>query len=594
MPYQSPLNDMLFVMRELADLDQILDLPEWKDNDEETVTAILQEASRFTTEVLDPLNRVGDREGVKWKDGQVLTATGFKEAYQVYVENGWNRLGIIAKYGGQPMPSLVASAVHEMWKSANLAFSTCFLLTHGAIEALLLSGSDMLKDKYLPLMVEGRWSGTMNLTEPQAGSDLAAVRTKAVKQPDDTYLITGQKIFITYGEHDLTENIIHLVLARTPDGPPGIKGISLFLAPKILVNDDGSLGKRNDLRCLSCEHKLGIHASPTCVMSYGDQGGAVGYLVGEENRGIEYMFIMMNAARFSVGIEGLAIAERAYQQAVEYAKNRVQGSDIGGGKTPVTIVKHPDVRRMLMLMRSQIEAARSLAYVVAAARDRSVAHPDEEQRKRNQAFVDLMTPVVKGWSTEMGVEAASIGVQVHGGMGFIEETGAAQYLRDSRITPIYEGTTGIQANDLVGRKIVRENGVTIRVVIQMIGEFAAGLSKETGLLGELGKDLSRGCDQLQRATEYILQNFKADPHSTAVGAVPFLKLFGVVAGAWQLGRGAIAAKRLLDQGRDPEFHQAKLDTALFFSKHVLVSAVALADTVVDGGKAGMTLKEEAF
>ncbi len=430
--------------------------------------------------MLDPLNAVGDREGAqRLDDGTVKTPAGFKDAYRQFCENGWNGLTKSTEYGGQGLPHLLGTAVEEMWHSSNLAFNLCAMLTQGAIEAIALRGSPALKDRFLPNMVAGTWTGTMNLTEPQAGSDLAAVRTRAVPQGDGTYKLFGQKIFITYGEHDYTENIIHLVLARTPDAPEGVKGISLFVVPKFLVNDDGSLGARNDVHCVSLEHKLGIHASPTAVMAYGDHGGAIGYLVGEENRGLEYMFIMMNLARFSVGMEGVGIAERAYQRAVAYAKERVQGKPVGAekGAAGPTIIEHPDIRRMLMTMRAQTEAMRAVAYVTSAAMDNAHRHPDAEARKRHQAFVDFMIPIVKGCSTETAQEVASLGIQVHGGMGFIEETGAAQHFRDARITTIYEGTTGIQANDFIGRKTARDGGAVARVVADEMDKVAQELAR---------------------------------------------------------------------------------------------------------------------
>ncbi|MBC7803813.1 MAG: acyl-CoA dehydrogenase, partial [Candidatus Parcubacteria bacterium] len=450
--YTAPLKDMRFVLNELAGLAEVGKLPGYQDASADTVDAILDEAARFASEVLDPLNFSGDQEGSQWQESGVKTPKGFKEAYRQYVEAGWPALPFEEHFGGQGLPKLVATAVEEMLTSSNMAFSLCPLLTQGAIHALILCGSDALKKTYLENMVAGKWTGTMNLTEPQAGSDLALVRTRAVPKGDH-YLISGQKIFITYGDHDLTENIVHLVLARTPDAPEGVKGISLFVVPKFLPRADGTPGERNTAKCASIEHKLGIHASPTAVMVFED---AVGYLVGEENKGLTYMFVMMNAARFSVGLEGVSIAERAFQRALAYAKERMQGKDlVQGGKT-VSIIHHPDVRRMLMLMKSQTEAARALAYVVAASMDFSLKASNKEDAKKHQAFVDLMIPVVKGWSTETGIDVASLGVQVHGGMGFIEETGAAQHLRDARITTIYEGTTGIQASDLVGRKIARE------------------------------------------------------------------------------------------------------------------------------------------
>ncbi len=595
--YEAPLRDMQFVICELAGLDQVTALPGWQETDKEVVNAILQEASRFASEVLTPLNRVGDQAGVIWKDGNVIMAPGFREAYQSYIDTGWNRLGFEPEYGGQAIPGLVGAAVQEMWKSANLAFSASFQLTQGAIEALLLRGTDDQKRKFLPKMVEGRWTGAMNLTEPQAGSDLAAVRTRAVRQADGTYRIFGQKIFITYGEHDLSENIVHLVLARTPDAPPGVKGISLFIVPKFLVNEDGSLGQRNDVWCLSVEHKLGIHGSPTCVMSYGDRKGAVGYLMGEENRGLEYMFIMMNLARLSVGLEGVAIGERAYQQALAYAKTRLQGRDISGGSEAVPIIRHPDVRRMLLLMKSLTQATRSLAYVVAGARDLAMRDPDEGYRKRNQAFVDLMTPVVKGWSTETGIEIASLGIQVHGGMGYIEETGAAQHWRDARITTIYEGTTGIQANDLVGRKIIRDQGKAVRAVVNEMRRFEGELrtKQPNASLESIRDEYTRGVDALANAVEYIVANYSVSPKRVMAGAVPFLKLFGIVAGGWQLARGAmVSANRLAERKGDLGFYSGKIATARFFAEHVLATAPGLAHTVVRGGESAVELSEEQF
>src|SRR6266571_4344885 len=431
--YKAPIRDMQFVLKELAGLDQIAKLPGCEEVTAELVDQVLEESAKFASGVLSPLNKPADGEGSKWENGEVRTPKGFKEAYKQFVEGGWNALQAPPEYGGQSLPKTVSTPVAEMWKSANLSFSLCPMLTAGAVEALLLCGSEPLKNTYVKKMVEGTWTGTMNLTEPQAGSDLALVKTRAVREGDH-YRIYGQKIFITYGEHDLAENIVHMVLARTPDAPEGVRGISLFVVPKFLVGKDGSRGARNDVKCASIEHKLGIHASPTAVMIYGEKEGALGHLVGEENRGLEYMFIMMNAARFAVGLEGVAIAERAFQRALAFSRERLQGRDlVAGGKT-VPIIRHPDVRRMLMLMKSQAEAMRALAYTTAAAMDFAHKHPDAEARKRNQAYVDLMIPVVKGWSTETGIEVASLGVQVHGGMGFVEETGAAQYLRDARIT----------------------------------------------------------------------------------------------------------------------------------------------------------------
>jgi alkylation response protein AidB-like acyl-CoA dehydrogenase len=570
--YQAPLKDMRFVLKELAGLDEIAKLPGYEDATPDTVDAILEEASKFASEVLDPINYSGDRQGSVWKDGAVTTPKGFKEAYKQYVSGGWGALPFAPEHGGQGLPKLVATAVEEMLTSSNMSFSLCPLLTQGAIHALELCGSDALKKAYLAKMIEGSWTGTMNLTEPQAGSDLALVKTRA-KKSGDHYLISGQKIFITYGEHDMAENILHLVLARTPEAPEGVKGISLFLVPKILPD-----GKRNSARCASIEHKLGIHASPTAVMVFED---AVGYLVGEENKGLSYMFIMMNAARFSVGLEGVSISERAFQRALAYARERLQGRDLAGGGGAVPIIRHPDVRRMLMLMKSQTEAMRALAYVVAAAMD--FAHKTGD--KKHQAFIDLMIPVVKGWSTETGIEIASLGVQVHGGMGFVEETGAAQYLRDARITTIYEGTTGIQAMDLVGRKIAREGGATAKAWISEVKKLDSKLSGHP----EIRKALAEGCKAVEECVEFIVS--AKDPRAQFAGAVPFLKLMGIVAGGWQMARAVVAASK---PGGDEDFKKAKIATARFYADHVLVQAPALRNTVVNGAAGVMALSEDQF
>jgi acyl-CoA dehydrogenase len=578
MSYQAPLKDMRFVINELAGLQEVAKLPGYQDATPDTVDAILEQASKFSSEVLDPINHIGDQEGSVWSDGAVKTPKGFKAAYQQYVEGGWGALPFDAAVGGQGLPKLVATAVEEMLTSSNMSFSLCPLLTQGAIHALELCGSDALKDTYLAKMIQGSWTGTMNLTEPQAGSDLALVRSRAVPQGDH-YKISGQKIFITYGEHDLSENIVHLVLARTPQAPEGVKGISLFLVPKFIPNKDGTPGKRNSARCASIEHKLGIHASPTAVMVFED---AVGYLVGEENKGLSYMFIMMNAARFSVGLEGVSISERAFQRALAYAKERLQGRDLVEGAKTVPIIKHPDVRRMLMLMKSQTEAMRALAYVVAAAMD--FAHKTGD--KRHQAFVDLMIPVVKGWCTETGIEVASLGVQVHGGMGFVEETGAAQYLRDARITTIYEGTTGIQAMDLVGRKIAREGGATAKAWLAELKKLDAKLAGHP----EIRKALADGVKAVEECVDFIVA--AKDPRVQFAGAVPFLKLMGIVAGGWQMARAALAADTM--QGGDQEFLKAKKATARFYADHVLVQAPGLRNTVVNGAAGVLALSEDQF
>ena len=590
--YVAPLKDMRFVLTELAGLAEVAKLPGCEEATPDTVDAILEEASKFATEVLDPLNYSGDREGSVWNDGAVRTPKGFKDAYLKYVEGGWGALPVASEWGGQGLPKLVATPVEEMWCSANMSFSLCPMLTQGAIHALELRGAEALKKRFLPKMASGEWTGTMNLTEPQAGSDLALLKTRAVRQGDH-YLISGQKIFITFGEHDYTDNIVHLVLGRTPDAPEGVKGISLFVVPKFLVNPDGSPGKRNGAKCASIEHKLGIHASPTAVMIFED---AVGYLVGEENRGLEYMFIMMNGARFAVGLEGVAIGERAFQRALAYARERVQGRDLVAGGKSVPIIRHADVRRMLMLMKSQTEAMRALAYVAAATLDAAKRHPDAEARKRHQAFADLMIPVVKGWCTETGIEIASLGVQVHGGMGFIEETGAAQHLRDARITTIYEGTTGIQANDLLGRKVAREGGATVKAWLAELARLDGELAKSGNAdMQALRAGLAAGAKAISGAVDFVLAHAGKDPNAAFAGAVPFLKLMGVVAGGWQMVRAALVCeKKLAAKQGDQAFYAAKLATARFYNDQVLVQAPALGATVVGGSSAVMALAEDQF
>jgi acyl-CoA dehydrogenase len=590
--YKAPLRDMHFVLQELAGLADIARLPGCEEINAELVDQILEESAKFASGVLSPLNQSADKEGSKWDKGKVTTPKGFKEAYKQFIEGGWNALQAPTEYGGQGLPKIVSTPVVEMWKSANLSFSLVTMLTAGAAEALILRGTEFQKKQYLPKMIDGTWTGTMNLTEPQAGSDLALVRTRAVREGDH-YRVSGQKIFITYGEHDLADNIVHLVLARVDGAPEGVRGISMFLVPKFLVNADGSLGERNKVQCASIEHKLGIHASPTAVLVYEN---AVGYLVGEENRGLEYMFIMMNLARFAVGMEGLAIAERAYQQALGYAKERVQSRDVAGGGKAVTIIHHPDVRRMLMSMKSQVEAMRALAYVVAAAVDKSLRHSDKEQRAGNQAFVDLMIPIVKGWFTETGIEVASTGIQVHGGMGFIEETGAAQHLRDARITTIYEGTTGIQANDLIGRKIAREGGATAKEVIRAMRVVEAELGKAPGEdMAATREAFSAALTAAEECVSWMVITYGNDIKAAHAGAVPFLKLMGIVCGGWQLARSALVARQRLSEGKgDKAFYEAKIKTARFYADHVLTQAPALRNTIVHGAAAVMALAEEQF
>ena len=590
--YIAPLKDIRFVMQELAGLEQVVALPGSEEASPDVIDAILDEAAKFAGAVLSPLNRVGDRDGAKWKDTVVTTSPGFKEAYRQFVDNGWNGLGCDPEFGGQGLPKLLSTAVSEMWKASNHAFSLCPMLTQGAIEALMIAGTDEQKAAYLPNLVSGDWTGTMNLTEPSAGSDLAAVRSRAEPVGDGTFKVFGQKIFITYGEHDMTDNIVHLVLARTPNAPEGVKGISLFVVPKFLLKADGTPGERNDAYCVSIEHKLGIHGSPTAVLAFGDNGGAIGTLVGEENRGLEYMFIMMNAARFNVGLEGLGDAERAYQRAVEYARDRVQGTEVGvRGGPKVPIIKHPDVRRMLMSMRARIEAMRALAYVTASAQDNAHNNPDEVLRQKGQAFADLMIPVVKGWSTESAIDIASLGVQVHGGMGYIEETGAAQHLRDARITTIYEGTTAIQANDLIGRKIGREKGVTIMAIV---AEMRADLVQLDSDLAGIGVRQSAAVDALEKAISWIVANFASDPKAVHVGAVPFLYLLGIVAGGWQMGRAAVIARAKMAAGDADPFWPAKLATTRFYADHFLTQAAGLAESVVAGAAGALAIADDSF
>jgi 3-(methylthio)propanoyl-CoA dehydrogenase len=593
--YVPPLRDMNFVVKELAGLAQVAALPGFEDAGPDTVEAVLDEAAKFASQVLAPINAEGDKVGCTWSDGQVTTPPGFKEAYGRFVAGGWNGLEFPQAYGGQGLPKLVSSSVKEMVMAANLAFSLCPLLTGGAIEALLLSGSDEQKQRYLPYLIEGRWTGTMNLTEPQAGSDLGLVRTRAEPAGDGRYRLHGQKIFITYGEHDMAENIVHLVLARLPDAPEGVRGISLFLVPKFLLNDDGSLGARNDVRCVSIEHKLGIHASSTAVLSFGDRDGAIGWLIGEPNRGLEYMFIMMNEARFAVGLQGVGIAERAYQQALGYAKERVQSKDVSDprGKS-VPIIRHSDVRRMLMTMKALTEATRAVAYVTAAAIDHAHAAPDEAERSRARALAEFMVPIHKGWATEAAIEVANLAIQVHGGMGFIEETGVAQHLRDARILTIYEGTTGIQANDLIGRKIARDHGVAALAITDQMRACLAELPVD-GDVATIRAILADAVVAFDECIEWIVANYGRDPKAVHAGAVPFLKLAGLVCGGWQMARAAALAQRKLMAGDgDAAFLRAKLGTARFYADHLLTQTLGLHQAVMYGAPGVLALDEEQF
>ncbi len=595
MPYLAPVKDMLFVMNELAGLSEVVAYPAYAQAgaDVDLAPAILEESAKFNQDVVAPLNWPGDQKPSSFKDGVVTTTPGFKEAFEQFAAAGWQGVIHPVEFGGQGLPKLIATACFEMVHSASLSFALCPMLTDGAIEALLTAASPELQEQFVPSMISGDWTGSMCLTEPQAGSDLSMVRSKAVPEGDGTYKIFGTKIYITYGEHDMAKNIIHLVLARTPDAPEGVKGISLFVVPKFLVNTDRSLGARNDVHCVSIEHKLGIKASPTAVLQFGDHGGAIGYLVGEENRGLEYMFVMMNAARFAVGMQGIALAERAYQKAVQYAKDRIQSRDLDGSAGPVAIIHQPDVKRMLMTMRASVEASRALAYYAAAAYDAQHAAADEDVRKSNQSVYEFLVPIVKGFSTEMSIEVASLGVQVHGGMGFIEETGAAQHYRDARILTIYEGTTAIQANDLVGRKTVRDSGATARALSQKITQTekelaASGTPDAKAVL----KQLMAGRAAFDEAVTYILAHAKTDTKAVYAGSFAYLRLSGLVLGAWQMARGLLAAERLRDS--DQAFYNTKITTARFFAENLLPQAQALATSIIEGGYSTNALEVEQF
>jgi 3-(methylthio)propanoyl-CoA dehydrogenase len=597
MTYSAPVKDMVFVMKELADIDGISALPGFEDANLETAQAVLDEAAKFNAEILAPLNSEGDKNPSYWKDGDVFTTPGFKEAFRHFSEGGWQGVLHPVEYEGQGLPKLIATPCIEMLNAANMSFALCPLLTDGAIEALLTAGTEAQKQLYVPKLISGEWTGTMNLTEPQAGSDLALVRSRAEPQADGSFHVFGTKIFITYGDHDMAKNIVHLVLARTPGAPDGVKGISLFLVPKFNVNDDGSLGKRNDVQCVSIEHKLGIKASPTAVLQFGDHGGATGYLIGEESRGLEYMFIMMNAARFAVGMQGVGIAERAYQKAVAYAKDRVQSRPVdGSAKQPVSIIHHPDVRRMLLTMRALTEGARALAYVAAAHCDLAHHLPDEAARRRHQAIYEFLVPVVKGWSTELSIDVASLGVQVHGGMGFIEETGAAQYYRDARILTIYEGTTAIQANDLIGRKTLRDGGATALALLAEMDLTIASLAAHEGQQAfmSMHRHLSAGSLSLARVIEFVVAKAKSDPNAVFAGSVPYLKLAGVVLGGWQMARAMLAASEKLAD--DPAFYGAKIATAQFFAEHVLSMASGIEASIVsaNGSEGYLAMSEAQF
>ena len=593
--YSAPTRDMQFVINEVAGLAEVAALPAFAEQEigPELTEAVLDEAARLASGVLAPLNHPGDVQGVRLGPEGVIPADGFAGAYQKFVDSGWNGIGCAVDHGGQGLPELLNTATQEMWNSANMSFALCPMLNGGAIEAINSVGSEAQKALYLPKMVSGEWTGTMNLTESQAGSDLSAVRTRAVPEGDH-YRIFGQKIFITWGEHNMTDNTIHLVLARTPDAPEGVRGISLFIVPKFLVNADGSLGERNDVHAVSLEHKMGIHASPTCVMAFGDKDGAIGYLVGEENKGLAYMFIMMNEARFKVGLQGLAIGERAYQAALEYAKDRVQGRPVGvKSGDRVTIIHHPDVRRMLMTMKALNEAMRGLGYVIAKHLDLARYHPDPETRQRHQSRVDLLIPIGKGWLSETGIDVASLGVQIHGGMGFIEETGTCQHLRDSRITTIYEGTTGIQAADLAGRKLNMDQGASMRALIDEIGETVTELNQAPGeSMAIIGTGLQEAAAKLAEATDWMLETHS--PEDVMAVSVHYLMLAGFVCGGWQLARAAHIASQKPKDHPEQVFYEAKVITARFYVEHILPKVTGLCASIKHGGTSIMALTEEQF
>jgi len=585
---------MRFLLQDMGGLEAVNRLAGLEEATPDLVDAILAEADKLARERLVPCNLPADRAGgATFENGVVRTPRGWTEAYTAFVEGGWNAVPFDPEFGGQGLPWLVAIAVQEIWQSANMSWALCPLLTQSGVELLTAHGSDQQKATWLPKLISGEWAGTMNLTEPGAGSDVGALKCRA-EPADNHYLIRGQKIFITYGEHDLTENIVHMVLARTPGAPAGTKGISLFIVPKFLVNADGTPGPRNDLRCVSLEEKLGIHGSPTCVMAYGDSGGAIGYLVGEENRGMEYMFTMMNNARISVGLQGVSIAERAYQQARAYAYERVQGkpAEDGGG----AIIGHPDVRRMLLTMRAQTEAMRAVTYDLAAMLDISKRHTEESWRAYAERRVGLLTPVVKAWCTDVGVEAASLGVQVHGGMGYIEESGAAQHYRDARIAPIYEGTNGIQAIDLVTRKVLRDDGAAALEYIEELQALINGMNpRSEDSIAAIRRHFAAAVDALDNATQWLLDNGTKSTVDALAAASHYLRLFGIVAGGSMLARAALHCATKIEAGTgDPRRLNDKVTIARFYAEQILPQTTGLATTVATGGKTIMTLAEDRF
>ncbi len=599
MSYKAPVKDMMFNIQHLAGLETLTQIEAFADAGLDTAQAVLEECAKFNENVIAPLNWTADVAPSYWEAGnKVITSKGFKEAYAQYCEGGWQSLQHPPEFGGQGLPKTIGSVCGEILNAANTSFALCPMLTDGCTEALLTAGSDELKATYLEKLVSGEWTGTMNLTEPQAGSDLAAVRTRAEPMPDGTFKVFGTKIFITYGEHDMTENIVHLVLARVVGAPEGVKGISLFVVPKFLVNKDGSLGSRNDVQCVSIEHKMGIKASPTAVLQYGDHGGAIGFLVGQENRGLEYMFIMMNAARYAVGVQGIAVADRAYQRAVAFARERVQSRPVDGSMpTSAPIIHHPDVRRMLMTMRAYTEGCRAMASVAASAYDAAHHHPDADTRTQNQAFYEFLVPLVKGYSTEMSLEVTSLGVQVHGGMGFIEETGAAQHYRDAKILTIYEGTTAIQANDLVGRKTARDGGQTAKAICAQIEITEKALlvqAPSSKACGAVAKQLGAARKALIEVIDFVAGNTKASPNAVFAGSVPYLMLAGNVVAGWQLGRSLLVAEAELAKGNDVAFMQAKINTAQFYAEHILSKVEGIKNSIVDGADSVTAMALDSF
>jgi alkylation response protein AidB-like acyl-CoA dehydrogenase len=595
--YKAPLDDMRFVLEQIVGLSELAELPGCANAEPDLVAGLLEEAGKFVGEVLSPLNRVADLQGSRLENGAVVTPDGFKEAYAQFTAAGWGAVGLDERFGGGGLPRILAVVVQEMVASANMTFGMCPALSEGAMEALRDHGSDELKQAFLPKLVPGQWSATMALTESQAGTDLGALRCSAEPAGDGSYRLRGTKIFITYGDHDMTENVVHLVLARTPDAPAGTRGISCFIVPKLLVGPDGAVGALNDVKVVSLEHKLGIHASPTCVLAFGEGAGAVGYLIGEENRGLEYMFTMMNRERIFVACQGLAIAERAYQAAVEYARERRQGRAVGASLAPgesSAIIEHADVRRMLLTMKATIEAMRCLLYVTAASADRAAHHPDPDERERYDKLDALLTPIAKVWLTDSGVEITSTAMQVFGGMGYIEETGMPQYYRDARIAPIYEGTNGVQALDLVMRKLPMDGGAVVRAFLDEMRALDGELAEAGEELASVRSNLAAAVEQLATASEWLLERGAAEPLAVTAAATPYAQMFGIVIGGYYLARSAVAARRLLASGSADATAAGKLVTARFYAEQILPGAAARLPAVTAGPESLFALDADAF